>query len=97
MLGVVPNSPLVPPTVRVLKGEAVLIPTLPLEFILIASAPPSANPIVSAAGANTPVFVSPLKVIEGRDAVPALKVVGEVKFTPRLFIFVIGIFLSLTH
>jgi hypothetical protein len=47
--------------------------------IRIASAPPSENAIVSAAGAKSPVFVSPVKVILGSDAVPAENTVGAVK------------------
>jgi hypothetical protein len=40
--------------------------------IRIASAPPSANAIVSAAGKNIPVLTSPVVVIAGRDTVPAV-------------------------
>ena len=44
--------------------------TFPLESILIASAPPSLNAIVSAAGKNKPVLVSPVGMIAGAAAVP---------------------------
>jgi hypothetical protein len=61
------------------SGEVVPIPTFPLESILILSVPPSVNAMVSAAGAKSPVFVSPVKVILGSDAVPAENIVGAVK------------------
>ena len=47
------------------------MPTFPLELILIASEPPSAKAMVSAAGKNIPVFVSPSFVMEGAAAVPS--------------------------
>jgi hypothetical protein len=40
------------------------------------------------------VFKSPDVVIEGKDTVPAGKVTGEVKLTPKLFTFVIAILYS---
>ena len=40
----------------------------------MASAPPSAKAMVSAAGKNMPVFVSPAVVIAGSAAVPAVTV-----------------------
>jgi hypothetical protein len=55
-------------------GLAVPIPTFPLESNLIASAPPSEKAMVSAAGKNIPVLVSPVVVIAGNAAVPAAKV-----------------------
>jgi len=54
------------------------IPTLPLAVIRIASTPPSLKAMVSAAGKNMPVFVSPLVVNAGNAAVPACKVVTPV-------------------
>jgi hypothetical protein len=50
---------------------------LPLESIRIASAPPSANAIVSAAGKNMPVLVSPVVVIAGVPTAPAANVAVE--------------------
>jgi hypothetical protein len=51
-------------------GLVVPIPTFPLESIRIASAPPSANATVSAAGKKMPVLVSPVGEIAGAAAVP---------------------------
>ena len=43
----------------------------PDELIRMASAPPSAKAIVSAAGKNNPVLVSPEVVIDGKETLPA--------------------------
>ena len=47
------------------------IKSLELLSTLSASAPPSANPIVSALGKNTPVLESPLGLIDGAAVLPA--------------------------
>lgn len=60
-----------PLTCKRVVGLDVPIPTLPEELIRIASAPPSVKAIVSAAGKNTPVLVSPVVVIAGKLTVPA--------------------------
>jgi hypothetical protein len=54
-----------------LSGELVPIPTFPDESIRIASAPPSAKAMVSAAGKKMPVFVSPTGDNAGAPTVPA--------------------------
>jgi hypothetical protein len=46
------------------------MPTFPELSIRIASEPPSENAIVSAAGKNIPVFVSPVGEIAGAEALP---------------------------
>ena len=51
-------------------GETVPIPTLPLESIRIASAPPSEKAMVSAAGKKMPVLAS-VPRIAGAAAVPS--------------------------
>ena len=53
--------------------RALVVPTktLPPESIRIASAPPSAKAIVSAAGKNIPVLVSAAGAIDGAAADPA--------------------------
>ena len=50
------------------------IKRFPLLSILIASVPPSVKAMVSAAGENIPVFVSPVNVMLGADTVPAANV-----------------------
>jgi hypothetical protein len=64
--------------VSLVSGLVTLIPTLPLEAIRIASAPPSEKAIVSAAGKKMPVLVSPVVVMAGAETVPAGTVVTPV-------------------
>ena len=56
-----------------IKPDVEDVPTksLPLESNLAASAPPSLNAMVSAAGKNIPVLLSPVGLIDGSAVVPA--------------------------
>jgi len=66
--------PKAPVTSNLLAGEAVPMPTSPADVILSDSVPPSVKAIVSAAGNQIPVLVSPVVVIDGAAAEPAAKV-----------------------
>jgi len=68
----------VPTTASLAPGLDVPIPTLALELMRITSTPPSTSAIVSAAGKNIPVFVSPEVVRAGAPSVPAERVVTPV-------------------
>jgi hypothetical protein len=59
-----------------LEDLAVCVPTTirPLESNLTASTPPSAIAMVSAAGKNIPVLLSPVGLMDGALALPAAKV-----------------------
>ena len=63
-----------PEIVSFVVGLSVPIPNLPSDVIRIDSTPPSVKAMVSAAGKNIPVLVSPDVVIDGAETVPALNV-----------------------
>ena len=69
---------MLPYKLNLVAGELVPIPTLPELSILMDSTPPSAKAMVSAAGKNIPVLVSPEVVIAGAEAEPACTVVTPV-------------------
>ena len=73
-----PITRLLKPETPLVVGSVCAIPTLPLESIRIASAPPSEKAMVSAAGNQIPVLVSPVVVMAGSNAVPACTVVTPV-------------------
>jgi hypothetical protein len=75
---VAPSDVFAPTTVNLPAADVVPTSKLPLESILAASAPPSVKAIVSAAGKNMPVFVSPVVVIAGSAAEPAENVATPV-------------------
>jgi hypothetical protein len=67
-----------PVTLKLVAPGSVVLPidTPPDEWMRIASTPPSAKAMVSAAGKNIPVLVSPVVVMAGAAAEPAGNVVA---------------------